>query len=50
MTVLVICKRSDQMKLGKGVMRGRTIESPCHQLLNNQEDDDGRNVVLDRHC
>ena len=30
-------------------MRGRTIESPRHQLLNNQENNNGGDVVLDRH-
>lgn len=30
-------------------MRQRTIESPCHQLLDNQENNNGGDVVLDRH-
>ena len=27
-----------------------TIEAPCHQLFDDEEDEDGGDVVLDRDC
>jgi hypothetical protein len=27
-----------------------TVEYPCHGLLNYKEDQDGCNIVLNRHC
>jgi len=50
MTVLVICRMSGLTQYEKAGMRVRTIESPCHQLLDNQENDNSGDVVLDRHC
>jgi len=47
-TVLIVCgtlAAEKEIQLG-----GQTIKAPGHELLNDQKDDDRRDVVLYRYC